>query len=363
MLAQPSTYLVDNHVDEVEVEDDERDETVGMPQFAISGYGADYDVEGIVKRLNRGDIEVPDFQRNFVWPQIRSSRFIESLLMGLPVPGVFLYRETESQKLLIIDGHQRLMTLQYFYRGKFGVVGKPFMLKGLETKFDGLMYGDLLDEDRRRLDDSIIHATVIRQDLPDDYGSSQYFIFERLNTGATTLAAQEIRSAAYRGAFNDLLEELNKNVAWRKLYGGESARKRDEELLLRFFALFFRSDEYASPMKSFLNRFMKQNQHLDNYTADEIRALFESTVTTILEKIGDRAFKRVRTVNAALLDSLMIGIARRLRDGPVESDLKEQYQLLRSNDAFESAISSSTADTEKVRERIRIAYEAFQNVD
>lgn len=363
MLAQRPREFIDFSELDTEVEDDESEETVGMPQFAISGYGADYDVEGLVRRLDRKDILIPDFQRNFVWSQIRSSRFIESLLMGLPVPGVFFYRESDSQKLLIIDGHQRLMSLQYFYRGQFESTGRRFQLKGLETKFDGLMYRDLLDEDRRRLDDSIIHATVIRQDLPDDNGSSQYFIFERLNTGATALSAQEIRSAAYNGEFNDLLEELNNNVAWREMFGSASSRKRDEELILRFLALFFRNGEYKSPMKSFLNTFMKHNQNLSLYSPDEIRESFESTVTTVLEKIGKNAFRRVRTVNAALLDSVMVGIARRLRDGPILSDLSDHYRRLRSNDLYESAITSSTADTDKVKERIRLATEVFSNVD
>ena len=362
MIVQATDNLIGGQMNDVELEDDSGNETVGMPQFAITGYGADYDVEGIVKRLEREDIIIPDFQRNFVWSQIRSSRFIESLLMGLPVPGIFLYREKDSHKLLVIDGQQRLMTLKYFYRGVFGESRGPFKLKGLETKFSGVSYAELLDEDRRRLDDSIIHATVIRQDLPDDSGSSQYFIFERLNTGATSLAAQEIRAAVYHGAFNDLLGDLNKNLAWRELFGGKSSRKRDEELVLRFLALYFGSEQYRSPMKSFLNRFMKHNQHLEMYQEDQIRNLFERTGSTILDKIGPGAFKRVRTVNAALLDSLMIGIARRLDSGSIDSDITKEYDSLRADEQFESAISASTADTEKVKERIRLATEAFSNV-
>ena len=362
MIAQATKYIYDGQMNDVEIEDECRDETVGMSQFAITGYGADYDVEGIVRRLEREDIIIPKFQRNFVWSQIRSSRFIESLLMGLPVPGIFLYREKDSHKLIVIDGQQRLMTLKYFYRGVFGDSRLPFGLKGLETKFSGVSYAELLDEDRRRLDDSIIHATIIRQDLPDDSGSSQYFIFERLNTGAASLAAQEIRSAIYQGAFNDLIRDLNNNLAWRELFGGKSSRKRDEELVLRFLALYYGSERYLSPMKSFLNQFMKHNQHLEIYEEDQIRSIFERTVSTILDKLGSRAFKRVRTVNAALLDSLMIGIARRLNSGPIASDITEEYDSLRADEQFESAISASTADTEKVKERIRLATEAFSNV-
>jgi len=96
---------------EVQIEADYPEETVDVKQYSITGYGVDYDVEGIVKRYKRGDIEIPKFQRTYVWPVKRASRFIESLLMGLPVPGIFLYREKGSQKLRVIDGQQRLMTL------------------------------------------------------------------------------------------------------------------------------------------------------------------------------------------------------------------------------------------------------------
>ena len=88
-------------------------------QYEISSYGADYDVEGLVKRLERDDLLIPPFQRNYVWKLKEASRFIESLLLGLPVPGVFLVREQDSNKLLVIDGQQRLKTLQFFYNGIF----------------------------------------------------------------------------------------------------------------------------------------------------------------------------------------------------------------------------------------------------
>lgn len=96
----------------------EEEQEVPPVQYDISSYGADYDVEGLVKRLNRKDILIPPFQRNYVWSINDASRFVESLLLGLPVPAVFLAKE-ESQKLLVIDGQQRLRSLQFFYNGFF----------------------------------------------------------------------------------------------------------------------------------------------------------------------------------------------------------------------------------------------------
>lgn len=361
--------LAENTVSFSGVEDDVKivagyeDETVGISEYSISSYGADYDVEGIVRRLDKGDIEIPEFQREFVWDQKRSSRFIESLLLGLPVPGIFLYRERGSYKQIVIDGQQRLKTLLFFYANKFGESNIDFKLRGLETRFDGLTYKDLDASDRRRLDNSIIHATIIQQDKPDDSGTSQYFIFERLNTGGVALAPQEIRAAIYGGEFNKLLVNLNDNGDWRELFGRRNKRKRDEELILRFLALYFRSNKYVPSMKAFLNSFMKQNQDLELYSEDLIRPLFENTVYTILNKIGPRAFKPTRAVNAALLDSLMVGIARRLETGTIDSNIKEQYRNLRKNKTFERLIADTTSAPENVRQRIQLATEAFSDVE
>ena len=96
------------------------DEEIGQAfRYGITSYGADMPVDGIVKRLDRGDIFIPDFQRNFVWTYTQASRFIESLLLGLPVPGIFFFKEPESRKLMIVDGQQRLLSLRQFLPRNF----------------------------------------------------------------------------------------------------------------------------------------------------------------------------------------------------------------------------------------------------
>src|SRR5439155_24071146 len=101
----------DDVQDLAQVEDEEA--TTDL-RYQISSYGADYPVDGLVKRLRSGDIELPRFQREFVWPVTQSSKFIESLLLGLPVPAIFLSKDPETQKLLVIDGQQRLKSLLFF---------------------------------------------------------------------------------------------------------------------------------------------------------------------------------------------------------------------------------------------------------
>ena len=140
--------------EEPDVKDDaasEDEEASNEIRYQISSYGADYPVDGLVKRLQRGDIAVPRFQREFVWPLPQASRFIESLLFGLPVPAIFLSKDSETQKLMVIDGQQRLNSLLAFYEGVLR--GREFRLHGVTKEFENLTYRTLEDEDRRRLDD------------------------------------------------------------------------------------------------------------------------------------------------------------------------------------------------------------------
>ena len=207
---------------------DDVDEVIPF-KYSITSYGADYPVDGLVKRISSHDIIIPKFQRGYVWSLKEASRFVESLLLGLPVPSIFLSKEPETQKLLVIDGQQRLLSLRYFYDGLWPSTRKEFALKGVPSKFEGATYKSLASDDRRRLDDSIVHAIVVKQDEPSDDSSSIYHIFERLNTSGVSLTAQEIRTAIHHGEFSDLLKDLNKVDDWRAVYGPVNKLMRDQE--------------------------------------------------------------------------------------------------------------------------------------
>jgi len=222
-------------------------------------------------------IFIPQFQRSFVWSINQASRFIESLLLGLPVPGIFLSKEPETGKLLIIDGQQRLKTLQYFYQGVFHN-GREFSLQNVQDRLLGKTHRTLDQTDKNILDDSIIHATVVKQDEPSDDESSIYHIFERLNTGGTQLQPQEIRACIFHGPFNTLLNELNDEPAWRRVFGRHSKRLKDQELILRFLAFFFNIDDYEQPIKEFLNDYMGKNRTLARESAEQLRTAFLPTI-------------------------------------------------------------------------------------
>lgn len=361
--------------DDEDVLDVNEAEEVIPYNYAITAYGADYPVDGLVQRLRAGNILVPlfsgpgdagsdlaRFQREYVWTKLQADRFIESLLLGLPVPGIFLVKEADGI-LLVLDGHQRLKTLQAFYDNRWE--GGPFRLEGVQERFENLVYEKLEPEDKRRLDDSIIHATIVRQDVPSDDQSSVYLIFERLNSGGTSLQPQEIRVALYHGEFVRVLTTLNNYPAWRTLFGKKSRRLKDIELILRFFAFYHYSAQYSRPMKGFLNAYMATNRHLKRQPAKQLTTLFQGTVDAIASAIGTYAFKPYGSLNAAVFDSVMVGVARRLENrGPITStkSLAAAYRKLTQSGGYVSASERATADEESVKSRLALATKAFANV-
>lgn len=360
-----SQDVLDN---ENEIDDAAASEDNDSIYFSVSSYGADYTVDGLIKRLEKKQIVVPEFQRSYVWDIKKASRFIESLIIGLPVPGIFLSRDSlesstssMSSSLLIIDGQQRLQSLQRFYKGFFGE--KKFRLSGVCDELNGKAYDELSLDDQSRLDDAIIHATIIKQEVPDKDNSSIYLVFERLNTGGMLLQPQEIRACIYHGEFNNLLNTLVLTPAWRSLFKKESSRMKEQELVLRFFALYYKHNEYKKGLKHLLNTFMSDNRDLQLYSRELLTKLFVNSLNLIVSAKGNEAFKRGPAINAALFDSIMIGVATRLQESDMtEEECGRNYDLLISNSAFIENTSDSTADEKPLKERIRLSIEQFSNM-
>lgn len=360
--------------DALQDELDSADETIDVT-YSITSYGADYPVDALINRVGSGDIVVPrfswepdekssliGFQREYVWPRPKADKFIDSLLLGLPVPGIFLVKEP-SGRLLVLDGHQRLYSLSAFYKGIIN--GQEYRLGNVQPRFQNLRYKDLDTEDRRRLDDSIIHATVVRQDEPSEDQSSIYVIFERLNTGGVNLQPQEIRVALYHGEFVRVLRDLNEHDAWRELYGRKSKRLKDMEMILRFFAFLFYQEQYRSPMKDFLNRYMATNRGLAKQDESILTDVFTTTTSILAESVGSRAFRPVRAANAAVIDSVMTGLAKRVIKGGMPKDLSAigaAIEKLFADKKYTSAIETGTSQEANVTARMSEAEKVFADL-
>lgn len=326
--------------------------------YQINTFGADFTVDGLVARFERGDIYRPEFQRNFVWTLPQASKFVESILLGLPVPSVFLYREEDTQQNLIVDGLQRLTTLHSFFMGVFPPTQRAFRLKSVKKRFDNKTLRELPAEDQRRFADAVIHAMIIQQAAPQEDKSSVFHIFERLNSNGTPLVPQEIRSAIYHGPFQELLSDLNQLEIWRRIFGPLHKRSKDEELILRFLAFLYDAKNYVSPMKLFLNKFMGKNRDLQNFDPARATSEFENALIVIEEGVGDRAFRITRSLNAAIFDSFMTAVAsNRVRDPQVA---KRAYASLMKNKEYIQFVSKATANEKNVAGRLKLADEAIR---
>lgn len=365
------TYLQQSfgYADDIEDDLGEEREVLRYNPFVINSYGADLDVEGLVRRLQKEDIMIPSFQRGYVWDFSQACRLIESLLLGLPLPGLF-FAEDEEARYLVIDGQQRLKTLLYFYEGHFptafddyGVPTKwrDFSLMGVQKDFEGSSYHTLPSNFRRRLDNTLIHTTIVEQTQPEDDNSSIYLIFERLNTGSNPLSAQEIRASIYHGPFNELLHNLNTDPSWRVLFGKPHPRLRDQELILRFFALYYYREKYTEPFKGFLNSFMAKYRYISQEHSYEFSRLFTETMELILTCLGPRAFKPNRSINAAVMDSVSVGVALAIAQGhhiPCDN-LKARYTSLLQNNVYLETVKQNTGVVARVATRLDLAINAL----
>lgn len=334
-----------------EIPSEEEDKETGVPIYRIASYPSDPTLEVLNSKMQREEIIIPSFQRGWVWSHTQASRLMESFLLGLPVPSIFVYKEL-TQKQVVIDGQQRLRTICGFFDGKLPD-GTDFYLKGVTPRWEGKYYTNLDESERIRLRDSVLRVVIVEQVDPRD-NTSIYHIFERLNTGGTGLNPQEVRNCVYHGPFNDFMVDLNNNLTWRTIFGSNKpdARMRDVELIVRFFALLEDTESYSKPMKQFLNQFLARHQW-DN-TREPYERTFLDTVGRVYETLHSRPFHIKRGINAAVFDSVMIAYARSVS---IPDDIGDRFQKLLRNPSYEEATSSATTDTDTVKSRIKLAQE------
>lgn len=350
------------------IDSEEQDKESSPFRYEINVYPADFTLEILNNKLKSKELKIPEFQRSYVWKQKQASKLIESFLLGLPVPPIFLYEDKKDGNLLVVDGQQRLKTIHYFFDGYFGeaINGKKvvFNLIGLNehSPFHNLTYKELLENNdpaERKLRNTVLRSVIIKQLNPDD-DTSIYHIFERLNTGGTPLTGQEIRNCIYHGTFNNLLHELNKMPAWRSIFGKEpeDARQRDIELILRFFALYHDAEQYERPMKDFLSRFMSRHKNEKPDALSTYREVFARTVESVSASLGAKPFRLGAGINAALFDAVFTAFALHGRKR-VPPDVRLKYESLVADKKFRSLVTATTTNPEFVRERLELAKQAL----
>ncbi len=342
---------------ELEVNEAEADdESSGSLSYQINTYPADFTLEVLHQKWKNGDFEIPTFQRGYVWKQPQASKLIESFLLGLPVPPIFLYTARETSKQLVVDGQQRLRTIFYFFDGFFGESSGDrrtiFRLRGLSDKspLEKKAFTELSEKDQRRLKDSVLRSIIIQQLDPED-DTSVYHVFERLNTGGTALSNQEVRNCVYRGEFTDLLRKLNDAPEWRELVGTTKTdpRQRDVELILRFFSLLNHST-YRKPLKDFMSKSMKRLNKEADADPNSLERLFRTSCRRVVDALGKKPFHITSGLNTAVFDSMMVGIAT-CPDARNET-IKAMRDELLANPEYRKAVRDATTDPDVLKKRM-----------
>lgn len=322
----------------------------------------------------------PFYQRRPRWDPIRQSKLIESFIMNIPVPPLFVY-ESDLAKYEVMDGQQRITAILDFYTNKL-------CLEGLEQwpELNGRIYDKLPSEIKKGIDRRSISYIVLLKEsatTSDEESLLRQEVFERLNTGGIKLSYQEIRNALYQGKFNSLLLELVKNATFRRVWllppYSESAEKnraeefvtnslyvsmRDVEIVLRFFALRH-AEHYRWGMKGFLDLYMVRARAFTEEDVQCLRSLFDKTVEIGWAIYGDtlaHPWDSAKTTwsnrpHIAFADAVMVGISRHL-DKESELIKKKQSIIEATRQLFEThetGTFTGRGNTRKdVQERIQL---------
>lgn len=344
--------------EDIEIQETEEleEKEVDSLRYEITSYPSDMTLRVYYDKWKDGQLVIPEFQRKYVWDLVQASKLIESFLIGIPVPGIFLYKEQKTNKLLVIDGQQRIESVGRFFEERFG--DRIFQLKNVRSCWEGKTYSELSEPDRYQLQDAILRATVVQQLAPDDH-SSVYHIFERLNTGGEKLSPMEIRKCVYSGPFFNLLETLNRLPEWRVIIdkGQEDIRLRDVELVLRVLALHDHWETYDKPMKSFLNQYINKNRAAadveGNETGKRLKNLFTRMCYIVSTALPTRPFHLRGRLNMGLMDSVMTTCAK-LEDKDL-LQLPERFKQLLDSADFIETVSVSTSDAVVLKKRFSLA--------
>lgn len=360
-----------------------------IDEYDLTSTPNDFNTKTIFDFIESGAVKIPGFQRNYVWDIKRASKLIESLIIGLPVPQVFLYEEGRND-FLVIDGQQRLMTIYYFVKRRFPRLTYRVRLREIfnsqggipdevlynneyfedfnlrlpeigdnePNKFTGRNYSTL-DDYKTQFDLRTIRNVIIKQVSPSDDDSSIYEIFSRLNAGGINLTPQQIRFSLYYSDFYDLLAELNLLPGWRRLLEQDEAdlNARDIEVLLRAIAVWLEGDNYKSSMVKFLNNFSRRAQSFTSDRISDIREAFEWFLSASAEIDPSALEAQSGRFSVPLFEAVFSAACSLRASGREPMITTEAIEQIKADEEFQGYIRQRTTHVENVLGRRRRAQE------
>ena len=388
IIADEENRYESDVVDNTAVQDD----SYPIDQFELVSSPNDWNVTTLVNYIDRGVVLIPGFQRNFVWDIARASRLVESIIVGFPVPQIFLY-EKAPNKFLVIDGQQRLRSIYYFSKQRFPRKEKlaeltfatygeskvpdelleddsfftdftlylPETTPGIPNRFNRRRYSTLDEDHQLRFDLRTIRNVIVQQISPSGDGA-MYEIFNRLNSGGINLRPQEIRRCMFDSKFYDMLYRTNVQQEWRSLVGTRipDIHMKDVEILLRGFAMLISGDKYRPSMVKFLNRFSVDARAFDDVYLERLRQLLESFLVAC-RHLPSTAFHSTQgRFSPMIFEAVFVAACA----GPFENGLtvadrvmEDSLVALKKDLAFASATQSRTTHPDNVRIRLERAKE------
>jgi len=356
------------------IPDDVEDDTpLDIPQERrrVKTDKQDLPVETLTGWVRRGKLNLqPEFQRFYIWNASKASRLIESLLLEIPIPVVYVAEEADGT-YSVVDGQQRLTSLSAFVDGVFPESdGKVFKLTGLRVlkELNGTEFRKLEQRFQEKVLSTPIRMIVIEKDSDPDV---KFEVFERLNLGAVALNDMELRNCVCRGSYNQLLRELVENEHLLKVLRQESPHPRmmDRQLILRFLAMWRKTHlKFKSPMKQFMNQEMEAYKHAAPEQIDEMRKVFLKSIEMANTVFGANAFRRFdageegkpdgkwesKRLNIALWDTLLYVFSYfdKSQVIPRADSIREEFLDMMSHDLqFTQYITSATDSTERIQYR------------
>ena len=362
-------------------------ESYPIDEYDLVASPNDFNTKTLVDFIDSGVVTIPGFQRNYVWDIKRASRLIESIIVGLPVPQIFLY-EQGNNKHLVIDGQQRLMSIYYFVKGRFPRKDKlpelrlasggqstipadklsnpeyftdfrlslPESVPGRPNRYNRLEYASLEGDQLVSFNLRTIRHIIVRQVGPSG-DEAMYEIFNRLNSGGINLTPQEIRRCTFDSKFYEMLYETNTQDRWRKLVGTRTPdiHMKDVEILLRGFAMLLNEDSYRPSMVKFLNLFSQQAKSFDDRLRQQLRQLLVSFLDSCQDLPSDAFHSTQNRFSPMIFESVFVAACYEAYHSA--QDIKGKIGLaslnrLKEDAAFRSATQSQTTSQANVKNRI-----------
>ncbi|WP_291099696.1 MULTISPECIES: DUF262 domain-containing protein [unclassified Flavobacterium] len=313
----------------------------------------------LVELLEDGQILIPKYQRlPNLWGETKKSRFIESLMLDLPIP-LFYFDERDDKKWFVVDGLQRMSTLEHFMMGK-GEVGKnknKLILQNLEflTEYNDKTWDDLSKDIKRRINSNQVTITLIGKGTPDEV---KYTIFSRINQGDTPLKAQEIRTALFQGYKVDFLESLisdktEEGILFKKVTDGsiKSKRQQDLDFISRFIAFYLIDyTKYEPDMDRFITLGTKEIKN-EPEILNKIKTDFNNSLNLCYSIFGKNAFRKIKDakegrsfINKPLFEVISVAFSR-LNDKERKTLLDKKEEFFNDFIKFQNNLSNKFWDS------------------